>query len=122
MLEKEKNGTFHIKRSKTIVLWATTHHVLGSYRTNYHFSPGLSIYSSWPINMVLFGFFGFFQLCLSGIMQLFCAQDDQEESVLSTDCSGEKVVSVQVLSSMQDEQVTAPGTWKLSGVVNAKIK
>lgn len=55
-------------------------------------------------------------------MQLFRVQDDQDESLLSTDCSGEKAVSVHVLSSVQDEQVTALGTWKLSGVVNAKIK
>lgn len=43
-------------------------------------------------------------------MKPFHVQDDQEESLLSADCSGEKVVSVQVLSSMQDEQATALGT------------
>lgn len=53
-------------------------------------------------------------------MQPFHVQDDQKESLLSTDCAGEKVVSIQVLSSVQDEQVTALGTWKLSGVVMLK--
>lgn len=39
-------------------------------------------------------------------MQPFRVQDDQEESLLSTVCSGEKVLSVQVQSFMKDEQVT----------------
>lgn len=38
-------------------------------------------------------------------MKLFHIQDDQEESLLHTDCSGEKVVSIQILNSTQDEQV-----------------
>lgn len=38
-------------------------------------------------------------------MKLFLIQDDQEESLLHTDCSGKKVVSLQILNSMQDEQV-----------------
>lgn len=50
--------------------------------------------------------FCLFKLCLSGVMQPFHVQDDQEESLLSTVCSGEKVVSVQIQSSMKDEHVT----------------
>lgn len=39
-------------------------------------------------------------------MQPFHVQDDQEESLLSTVCSGEKEVPLQVLRFMKDEQVT----------------
>lgn len=38
-------------------------------------------------------------------MKLFHIQDDQEESLLHTDCSGEKVASIQILNSTQDKQV-----------------
>lgn len=46
------------------------------------------------------------KLCLSGTMQPFHIWDDQEESLLGTVCSGEKVVSVQVLRCMKDKQAT----------------
>lgn len=46
------------------------------------------------------------KLCLSGAMQPFHFWDDQEENLLGTVCSGEKVVSVQALKFMTDEQVT----------------
>lgn len=46
------------------------------------------------------------KLCLSGAMQPYQVWDDQEGSLLGTVCSGEKVVSVQVLRFMKDEQVT----------------
>lgn len=54
----------------------------------------------------LFVMFCLIELCLSGVMQPFHVQDDQEESLLSTVCSGEKVLSVQVLRFMKDEPVT----------------
>lgn len=46
------------------------------------------------------------KLGLSGAMQPFQIQDDQEETLLTTVCSGEKVVSVRVLRFTKDEQVT----------------
>lgn len=46
------------------------------------------------------------KLCFSGVKQPFHVQNDQEESLLSTVCSGEKVVSVQVLRFMKDEPFT----------------
>lgn len=54
-------------------------------------------------------------------MKFFHIQDDQEKSLLHTDCSGEEVVSIQTLNSILDEQVAALVTCKPSGVINTNV-